>query len=86
MTRKRTLSGDRYYITDECDGCGLCLACAPENVVPTWDGSRCTVAYQPANAREEADLHDAAMGCPLACLRRGSDRATRRPETAGRQP
>lgn len=81
MTTKRT----RYYITEECDGCGLCLACAPENVVSTWDGARCEVAHQPADAREEADLRDAEMACPLACLRRGSDRATRSPRSAGRQ-
>lgn len=74
-----------YFITGECDGCGACVACAPENVVPTWDGSRCVVAYPPANEREEADLRDAALACPLGCLRRGSDRAER-PASAGRQP
>jgi ferredoxin len=75
----------RYFIGSECDGCGACVACAPDNVVPGWDGSHCVVAHQPANAREERDLHDAEMTCPLACLRReeaparslggGSDRA-----------
>jgi len=87
MTSPRRGAGTRYFIGSECDGCGLCVACAPDNVVASWDGSHCRVAHQPASAREEAELHDAEMGCPLACLRRedaprrprggGSDRATR---------
>jgi ferredoxin len=84
MTTKRTLSAG-YYITDECDGCGLCVACAPENIVSAWDGSRCVVGHQPADAREEAELRDAKMACPLTCLHRGSDRAMRPLKTAGRQ-
>ena len=86
----------RYFITDECDGCGLCVACAPDNVEPSWDGSACVVAHPPASAREERALHDAEMGCPRACLRReaavprsrrgGSDRATRPVENARRLP
>ncbi|MET0551584.1 MAG: ferredoxin [Vicinamibacteria bacterium] len=85
MSARRDLPSG-YYITDQCDGCGLCAACAPENIEPAWDGSRCDVAHQPADAREQAELHDAEMACPLACLHRGSDRAMRRPKTAGRQP
>ena len=76
----------RYFITEECDGCAACVARAPENVVLAWDGSHCVVAYQPANAREAADLQSAETACPRACLRRGSDRATRRASAAGRQP
>jgi len=93
--RTRNLGG-RYFITEECDGCGLCVACAPDNVVPSWDGSHCVVAHQPANAREADELHDAEMACPLACLHResaprrsaagGSDRAMRPAEYARRLP
>ena len=69
MARTRDALG-RYFITDECDGCGLRVACAPDNVVASWDGSHRTVAHQPANQREENALHDAEMGCSLACLHR----------------
>jgi ferredoxin len=86
----------RYFITEECDGCGLCVARAPDNVLPSWDGSHCVVTHQPASGREERELDDAAMGCPRACLRRaasrrrpravGSDRAMRPAEDARRLP
>ena len=94
MARARDALG-RYFITDECEGCGLCVVYAPNNVVPSWDGSHCTVVHQPANEREENDLHDAEMACPLACLGRedasvrrrgGSHRAMRPGEDHRRQP
>lgn len=84
MGNRRNIVRGPYFIGSECDGCGLCVACAPDNVVASWDGSHCIVAHQPASVREEAEMHDAEMGCPLACLRRedvprggGSDRAMR---------
>lgn len=96
MERAQRATFGRYFITGECDGCGVCLARAPENVVPSWDGTHCVVAHQPASAWEEKELHDAEMGCPLVCLRRedapvrsrlgGSVRAMRPTEDRRRQP
>jgi ferredoxin len=77
MARTRGALGT-YIISDDCDGCGLCVACAPDNVVRAWDGSHCRVAHQPANQREENALHDAEMGCPRACLRRDEAPVRRR--------
>jgi ferredoxin len=59
----------RYDITEECNGCGVCAEWAPNNIVLSWDGSYCEVVQQPTTPREEWDLHDAEMACPLACLR-----------------
>jgi ferredoxin len=76
----------RYHITEECNGCGVCVEWAPDNIAPAWNGSHCSVVSQPANPREERDLHDAEMACPLACLhsRRIQGTARERARSRGR--
>jgi ferredoxin len=70
MEAERTQAGTRRrcHITEECNGCGVCVEWAPNNIVLSWDGSYCEVVQQPTSPREEWDLHDAEMACPLACL------------------
>ena len=70
MEAERMQAGTRrrHYISEECNGCGVCVEWAPNNIVLSWDGSYCEVVQQPTTPREEWDLHDAEMACPLACL------------------
>jgi len=49
----------RFFITEECDGCGLC-----------GDAARYFVIRQPVDgSEEEALLRDAMEQCPLSCIR-----------------
>jgi ferredoxin len=45
--RKRTNAWGPFYVTDECDGCGICADCAPDNFAQSWDGTYYTVVQQP---------------------------------------
>jgi ferredoxin len=67
--RIRANAWGRYYVTGECNACGVCAACAPDNITRSWDGTYYAVAFQPADAREERELQDAVAACPLHCLR-----------------
>lgn len=64
----------RYYVTDLCDGCGLCAAFAPLNFAPCWDGSYYGVAAQPQNPAEEEAMQAARDSCPLLCIGDDGDR------------
>lgn len=67
--RIRANAWGRYYTTGECDACGECAVCAPDNIAPSWDGSFYAVAFQPASEREEAQLQAAMAVCPRFCIR-----------------
>lgn len=71
--RLRSNQWGKYYVTSDCNGCGVCVACAPENMQHSWDGTYCAVAAQPANEREERDLEAAQAACPLQCLHSDGD-------------
>lgn len=60
----------RYSITDECDGCGICVSYSAYSFVASEDGARYFVARQPeAGSEEEAIVRDAMVACPLGCIR-----------------
>lgn len=71
--RLRANAWGRYYVTDACNGCGVCAVCAPDNIGRSWDGAYCAVAFQPADDREELEMQDAAAACPFRCLRDDGD-------------
>lgn len=71
--RIRANAWGRYYVTDECDGCGLCAECAPGNFGRGWDGAYCAVAAQPATNGEEREMRQAMATCPLQCIHDDGD-------------
>jgi ferredoxin len=73
MERLRANAWGRYYVTSDCNGCGVCASCAPDNVAPSWDGSYCAVACQPVGDKEEREMRDAQDACPLQCLHDDGD-------------
>jgi ferredoxin len=58
----------KYYITDACNGCGLCFSNALQNFMYSNDSSYYYVYQQPADEREEADIIDAISVCPEDCI------------------
>ena len=71
--RIRANAWGRYYVSAECNACGVCAACAPDNIGRAWDGTYCAVAFQPADDHEEREMQDARAACPLGCLRDDGD-------------
>lgn len=71
--RLRANAWGRYYVTGECNGCGVCAACAPDNIGRSWDRSYYAVAFQPQDEREEREMQDAMNACPLQCLHDDGD-------------
>ena len=71
--RLRANAWGRYYVTGECNACGVCAACAPDNIGRAWDGAYYAVAFQPSVGREEQEMQDAVAACPLHCLRDDGD-------------
>ena len=60
----------RYSITDECDGCGICVSYSAYTFAASESGARYFVARQPeAGSEEEAIVRDAMQACPLGCIR-----------------
>lgn len=71
--RIRANAWGRYYVTDECDACGICASYAPENFASSWDGTYYAVLQQPADDDEEIAVQDAMEACPLRCIRDDGD-------------
>jgi ferredoxin len=63
-----------YYVSNECNGCGLCAYIAPFNFSPSWDGSYLGVAAQPDDPAENVAMEDARASCPLHCIHDDGDR------------
>lgn len=59
----------RYYVTDDCNGCGLCFAYALQNFMYTSDSAHYYIIQQPADEREEYDIRRAIAVCPMDCIR-----------------
>ena len=63
-------AGGRYAITEECDGCGLCVSYSAYSFAASADAARYFVIRQPVDgSEEEALLRDAMEQCPLSCIR-----------------
>ena len=71
--RIRANAWGRYYVSDECNACGLCCYAAPLNFAPSWDGSYYGVAGQPSNPTERAAMEVARDSCPLHCIHDDGD-------------
>ncbi|MFQ5797198.1 MAG: ferredoxin [Bacteroidota bacterium] len=59
----------KYYVTSECNGCGLCYSIAMRNIDYTYDGKLYFVFKQPETQQEGEFLCEAMELCPLNCLK-----------------
>lgn len=59
----------KYYVTNECNGCGVCFSQALQNFMYSNDSTYYFVYQQPANAREEEDVLRAMETCPMNCIK-----------------
>ena len=66
-------SPGKYYVTDSCNGCGLCFSVALQNFMYSNDSSYYYVYQQPVDQREEVDLREAIAVCPMDCIKYDGD-------------
>jgi ferredoxin len=59
----------KYYVTDQCDGCGLCFSVALLNFMYSNDSSYYYIYQQPSDDREEEDVREAISVCPMDCIK-----------------
>ena len=59
----------KYYVTDACNGCGLCFSVALQNFMFSNDSSYYFVFQQPVDEREEEDIREAISVCPMDCIK-----------------
>jgi len=59
----------RYYVTNECNGCGLCFAYALQNFMYAGDSSYYYIIQQPVDYREVDDILKAISVCPMDCIK-----------------
>jgi ferredoxin len=71
--RIRANTWGRYYVTNGCNGCGLCCYIAPLNFGRSWDGSYYAVAIQPESPAEVVAVEAARDACPQLCIRDDGD-------------
>jgi ferredoxin len=64
-----------YYVSSDCNGCGLCVYCAPQNFARSIDGTYCAVLHQPLGEGEEQAVVAAMAACPLQCIHDDGDEA-----------
>ena len=62
-----------YYVTDDCNGCGLCQTYAPCNFERSDDGSYYYLVQQPYDDFEEDAVREAADVCPAQAIRSDGD-------------
>ena len=58
----------KFYVTDACNGCGICFSVALQNFMYSNDASYYYIIQQPADPREEADIRKAISVCPTDCI------------------
>ena len=66
--RRRTNTWGPFYITDECDGCGICEELAPQNFGQSWGWSYYAVVQQPETKDEVLAMRRAMEACPRQCI------------------
>jgi ferredoxin len=59
----------KYYVTDQCNGCGLCFSIALQNFMYSNDASYYYVYQQPVDEREEVDIREAMSVCQMNCIK-----------------
>jgi ferredoxin len=57
-----------YYVTSECNGCGLCFTYALQNFMYSNDSTYYYVIQQPVDLREDDDVRKAMSLCPMDCI------------------
>jgi len=65
----------RFYVTDGCNGCGVCAAYAGCNFERSVDGSYYYVIQQPYDDWEAQSMVDALEACPKHAIRDDGDDA-----------
>ena len=58
----------KFYVTDECNGCGRCFSVALQNFMYSNDASYYYIIQQPADLREEEDIREAMSVCQMDCI------------------
>ena len=58
----------KFYVTSDCNGCGLCFMHALQNMMYCNDASYYFIYNQPEDERETADLAKAMEVCPMNCI------------------
>ena len=58
----------KFYVTDECNGCGRCFSVALQNFMYSNDASYYYILNQPADEREVEDIKDAIAVCQMDCI------------------
>lgn len=59
----------KFYVTNECNGCGICFSYALQNFMYSNDASYYFIYNQPGDDREEADIRRAMEVCPMCCIK-----------------
>lgn len=65
----------KYYVTDDCNGCGLCFTYALQNFMYSSDSSYYYIIQQPADEREVEDIKKAIAVCPMDCIHENGETA-----------
>jgi len=71
--RLRRNDWGRFYVTDECNACGICALYAPANFERSVDGSYYYLIQQPYDDWEEQAILDAMEACQMRCIRDDGD-------------
>jgi len=69
VTKLQENAHGRYYVTGDCNGCGICFSYALQNFMYSNDSSFYFIYRQPADMREEEDIRRAMEVCPMNCIK-----------------
>ena len=58
----------KFYVTEECNGCGRCFSVALQNFMYSNDASYYFIIQQPTDPREEEDIREAMSVCQMDCI------------------
>jgi ferredoxin len=72
-TRLQDNAPGKFYVTDSCNGCGLCFSLALQSFMYSNDSSYYFIYQQPVDEREEADIREAISVCPMDCIKDNGD-------------
>ncbi len=59
----------KYYITNDCDGCGKCFPYALQNIMYTQGASKFFIYRQPIDDQEKEKVQRALKACPISCIK-----------------